>query len=62
MDNTENTLAFELEARYMRCNALLNSTEHVCSEDKEAIMWIFEEEFGKLGEAIAAAIEIVRSK
>ena len=51
----DSTMPFELETRYMRCRALLNATAHVCSEDKEALLWIFEEEFEKLGDSIERA-------
>ena len=51
----DDVMFFELESRYARCKALLNATGHVCSDDKDALLWIFEEEFEKLGEAIEKA-------
>ena len=52
----EYKMEFELETRYDRCKALLHAAEKVTfSNDKEALLWIFEEEFERLGEAIEKA-------
>ena len=49
-------MEFEVETRYGRCKALMHAAEKVTlANDKEALLWIFEEEFEKLGEAIEKA-------
>lgn len=49
-------MKFEVETYYERCKALVHAVEKVISpNDKETLMWIFEDEFKKLGEAIEKA-------
>ena len=49
-------MEFEVETRYERCKALMHAVEKVTfANDKEALLWLFEEEFDKLGEAIEKA-------
>lgn len=49
-------MKFEVETCYIRCKALIHAMEKVASpDDKDTLMWVFEDEFLKLGEAIEKA-------
>lgn len=49
-------MKFEVETYYERCKALLHAIEKVASpNDKETLLWVFEDEFTRLGEAIGKA-------
>lgn len=50
-------MEFEVETRYERCKALIQAVDNgdIPDESREALLWMFEEEFDKLGEAIEKA-------
>lgn len=47
----------DVNAYYEKCRVIIAALEHAPESDREALMWMLEECFGKLGESLDKFIE-----